>query len=93
MRTTVIVTMMMFVFNVVFAQRERQMQRPDAVVKSNTQNAAVVNAPSESRKMIPIVNDRPVPATKGITDNKGVVNNEKREMVPLNPNEPAKKKN
>ncbi len=69
------------------------MQRPDTVVKSNTQNALVVNAPSEPRKMIPIVNDKPVPATKSITNNNSPVNNEKREMVPLNPNEPAKKKN
>ena len=92
MRATLIITIMLLLFTAVFAQQERQMQHPAAVVKSNGQVTPAAASPSEPRKMVPLAADKTVPA-KGNSVSNVSDNNEKRAMVPLNPNEPAKKKN
>lgn len=92
MRATVIITIMLLSFTAVFAQQERQMQQPAAVVKSNGQATSVAGTQPEPRKMVPVAAGKSVPA-KGNSVSNISDNNEKRAMVPLNPNEPAKKKN
>ena len=90
MRVTAIVLGMVLMSLVGYAQQERQMQKPgEAQVSLAKTNSPVVSTPSAPHQMMR-AGDKPASTTTPVTRQS---NDEKREMVPLNPNQAVKKRN